>query len=364
MLIFLDSSILCSDFYMKNAYFCGIKKIGTIVLGQIVVDETVNKYREMLSDNIQHMSKALRAINNMVENQISIPLDDFIETETEKYRNFLDFFSFENFGGAAESYPDDPHEVVVRRALQRKKPFKADGSTGYRDYLVWRTALNLAYVNKSEDVHFITSNVNDFSSPTDKNKLHDDLLMDLKQLGISCSRFHYWSSMRSFLDNYAAERILEVEQREQLVDEIEKNKSGYYDKITEYIENSIVGTDISKSDVLVPGKRPIIKEIMGLTVNQIDGIAEITKSNYLLNLIVDSICKVESYSDPTEVSELSDCEEFDIEVLEHNGDEWLIQTTIGLYIHLCAIYNKESNMIESVQTDYIDDLSCPYGCWE
>ena len=50
MLIFLDSSILCSDFYMKNAYFCGIKKIGTIVLGQIVVDETVNKYREMLSD--------------------------------------------------------------------------------------------------------------------------------------------------------------------------------------------------------------------------------------------------------------------------------------------------------------------------
>ena len=91
MLIFLDSSILCSDFYMKNAYFCGIKKIGTIVLGQIVVDETVNKYREMLSDNIQHMSKALRAINNMVENQISIPLDDFIETETEKYRTFLDF---------------------------------------------------------------------------------------------------------------------------------------------------------------------------------------------------------------------------------------------------------------------------------
>lgn len=86
MLIFLDSSILCSDFYMKNAYFCGIKKIGTIVLGQIVVDETVNKYREMLSDNIQRMSKALRAINNMVENQISIPLDDFIETETEKYR--------------------------------------------------------------------------------------------------------------------------------------------------------------------------------------------------------------------------------------------------------------------------------------
>lgn len=364
MLIFLDSSILCSDFYMKNAYFCGIKKIGTIVLGQIVVDETVNKYREMLSDNIQRMSKALRAINNMVENQISIPLDDFIETETEKYRNFLDFFSFENLGGEAESYPDDPHEVVVRRALQRKKPFKADGSTGYRDYLVWRTALNLAYVNKSEDVHFITSNVNDFSSPTDKNKLHDDLLMDLKQLEISCSRFHYWPSMRSFLDNYAAERILEVEQREQLVDEIEKNKSGYYDKITEYIENSIVGMDISKSDVLVPGKRPIIKVIDCYSINDIEKISEITISSYLLELDVDCNCIVETYLDAVEISELEKSDEFYFEVIEHDGDDWLIQTISDLKIHLCVIYNRESSMVESIQTDYIEDDFCPFCCWE
>lgn len=364
MLIFLDSNILCSDFYMSNPRFLSIKKIATIILGQIVVDETVNKYREILSEKIQQISNTLKSVNKMASNQISIPLDNFVETETEKYRNFLDFFSFENYRGEAESYPNDPHEVVVRRALQRKKPFKADGSTGYRDYLVWRTALNLACQNKDEDIHFITNNVNDFSSSEDKNKLHEDLLMDLKHLGISCSRFHYWISIKSFLENYASKRIQEVEQIELLVGDIEKNKAGYYDKITEYIENSIVGTDISKSDVLVPGKRPFIKEVIGFTVNNIDDIDEITESNYLLNLIVDSICKVESYSDPTEISEFADCEEFDVEIIEHNGDEWLIQTTIGLKIHLCAIYNKELNMIESVQTDYIDDLSCPYCCWE
>lgn len=358
MLIFLDSNILCSDFYMSNPRFLSIKKIATIVLGQIVVDETVNKYREILSEKIQQISNTLKSVNKMASNQISIPLDNFVETETEKYRNFLDFFSFENYRGEAESYPNDPHEVVVRRALQRKKPFKADGSTGYRDYLVWRTALNLACQNKDEDIHFITNNVNDFSSSEDKNKLHEDLLMDLKHLGISCSRFHYWISINSFIDNYAKEQILEIEQQERLISEIENNKVGYRDKISEYMDNYIVGTDLTKFDVYVPGKRPFIKKIDGYSVNNIDNIAKVDDSNYLVETLIDCDCIVESYSNATEIAELEEEGDFFFEVIERDGDEWLIQTLIELKVHLCVLYNRESSMAESIQIDYIDDYTC------
>lgn len=364
MMIFLDSNILCSDFYMRNAYFYGIKKIGTIVLGQIVVDETVNKYRELLSENIQQLNRAIGNINRMVNNQVLMSLDNMLETETEKYRDFLDIFSIESGMGDAESYPDDPHEQVVHRALQRKKPFKEDGSTGYRDYLVWRTVLNLAGTYQNEEIHFISKNVKDFSDPKDINRLHKDLLEDLEQHGISCDRFHYWISMKNFLENYASERILEIEQREKIVEEIEKNTVGYHKKLTEYIENSIIGIDISNEDVCVPGKRATIKTIEGYSVNLLYDIAEITESSYLLEICIDCECIVESHSNETEISEVEDNGLFYVESIERKDSEWLIQTAIGLQIHLCVIYDRESSTIESIQLDYIDDNDCPYCCWE
>lgn len=48
MMIFLDSSILCSNYCMKGPSFDIIKKVGTIVFGQIVVDEVCNKFQETL----------------------------------------------------------------------------------------------------------------------------------------------------------------------------------------------------------------------------------------------------------------------------------------------------------------------------
>lgn len=38
MLIFLDSNIICADYKMKSPSFEVAQKVGTIVLGQIVVD--------------------------------------------------------------------------------------------------------------------------------------------------------------------------------------------------------------------------------------------------------------------------------------------------------------------------------------
>ena len=38
MLIFLDSNIICADYKMKSPSFKVAQKVGTIVLGQIVVD--------------------------------------------------------------------------------------------------------------------------------------------------------------------------------------------------------------------------------------------------------------------------------------------------------------------------------------
>ena len=59
MLVFIDTNILYKDFYMKNNRFQLINQIGTIVLGEIVVDELCKKYREYLIDNFKELKKGL-----------------------------------------------------------------------------------------------------------------------------------------------------------------------------------------------------------------------------------------------------------------------------------------------------------------
>ena len=48
MLIFIDSNILCSNYRMKGPSFEVAQRVGTIVLGQIVVDEVCNKFKEAI----------------------------------------------------------------------------------------------------------------------------------------------------------------------------------------------------------------------------------------------------------------------------------------------------------------------------
>lgn len=80
-----------------------------------------------------------------------------VADKCSKYKVFLELFIIESGMTVAEDYPKTEHKAIVERALQQKKPFKADGSTGYRDYLVWLTCLEVARSYTSEDIHFIRS---------------------------------------------------------------------------------------------------------------------------------------------------------------------------------------------------------------
>ena len=100
------------------------------------------------------------------------------------------------------------------------------------------------------------------------------------------------------------------------------------------------------------------KKIDGYSVNNIDNIAKVDDSNYLVETLIDCDCIVESYSNATEIAELEEEGDFFFEVIERDGDEWLIQTLIELKVHLCVLYNRESSMAESIQIDYIDDYTC------
>ena len=82
MIIFIDSNILCSDYYMKNYKFELINRVGDIVLGEIVIDEVCNKYKEQLKEAISMVDKNIKTINKLISDHISI---DNISIVTIKY---------------------------------------------------------------------------------------------------------------------------------------------------------------------------------------------------------------------------------------------------------------------------------------
>ena len=80
MLIFIDSNILCSNYRMKGPSFEVVQRVGTIVLGQIVVDEVCNKFKENLVEQVTKVNNAHRDLNKMLPDP-PVSLD---ETDVEK----------------------------------------------------------------------------------------------------------------------------------------------------------------------------------------------------------------------------------------------------------------------------------------
>jgi predicted nucleic acid-binding protein len=79
-------------------------------------------------------------------------------------------------------------ERLVDRALERRRPFDSKGRTGFRDALIWHTALVGA--SDTRLTLFATDNSTDFANE-DKTGLHPDLVSDLMagRLGEAAVKF-------------------------------------------------------------------------------------------------------------------------------------------------------------------------------
>ena len=359
MQIFLDSNIICSNYFMKGPSFEVAQRVGTIVLGQIVVDEVCNKYKESLVEQVTKAKNAIQDLNKLLP-ESPVPWEETnVADKCSKYKDFLEMFIIESGMTVAEDYPEAKHEDIVRRALQRKKPFKADGSTGYRDYLVWLTCLETARSYANEEIHFITSNTRDFADTNDKEKLHPDLVSDLAEWKIPDTRFFYWNSLKSFIDKYAKPRFDIIEAREILVAEIEKNEAGFLTPVQEFVNCKVIGCSLTGYDVFVPGDNVILKEIESDVGPQIEEVSELDDNSLLIGITIDSIGVVTSTLSISNVKEIGEYG-LDVEVVDKNNGICTLETTLGIQIQLRAVYNRSNKVITSIEIDDIDDYDCPY----
>jgi len=126
MKIFIDTNIICQNYYLDSAsYIKFFKSVGYIPgkinIPMIVFLETVNRYKEDLVEQKHKYEKIVYSIKNMVK-ELEISNVD-VESAVNNYQLFLTKNIEEN-NIEINKIPKVNHEKIIKRDLERKKPFK------------------------------------------------------------------------------------------------------------------------------------------------------------------------------------------------------------------------------------------------
>lgn len=169
----------------------------TMAVPEVVIRETVNKFREAITDATRSLDKSWKSARDLLAAswtepptpQLVVDIDDVCRTYAERLRD-----SVTSSGGTILPLPATDHSDLIERDLARRKPFDSGGS-GYRDALIWHSILLLA---AHAEVVFVTHNKSDFCDDKEGRVLGSELRSDLVALGLSDGRVQVCPTLQEF----------------------------------------------------------------------------------------------------------------------------------------------------------------------
>lgn len=337
-------------------------KMGNIIVPEIVFDETLNKYREKIREAGSTAFKKLEEYNRLVCDEIKIDFEAKYADEDARYDEFLTELLLSHASYPPEGYPDVDHKIIVARALSRKKPFKPDGREGYRDYLVWRTVLEIVK-RYAEPIHFVSENPKDFADENDKRKLHPDLLEEMQQLQIDSTKLIYWSSLKDFIDEVVKPELQKAEDEEKLKQSLLENAQ-LSDAVSTYLDEHLKGFDVRGYDIFVPGAEPLIDTFEDQGDIEITDVSKVDQDKLLIIMRCKYYCVVES-----KLSK-ADAASFPKEYLENSSIIEADDKTLNVYtevltdVLLEVIYDMGKCTADAIEITDVSDSNycefCPY----
>lgn len=359
LIIVLDTNIFCRDFYAKGTQLQLLLKMGNIIVPEIVVDETLNKHKEKLRESGNAVLKKLEEYNRLTYNQITIDFDACYADEDDRYEKFLTNLLLEHAAYPPQGYPDISHKEVVDRALLRKKPFKPDGREGYRDYLVWRTMLEVVK-RCAEPIHFISENPKDFADENDKKKLHPDLLEEMQQLQIESTQLTYWCSLKDFVDKVVKPELKKLDDEQRLKQDLMKNVQ-FMKSVSGYLDEHLNGFDVRAYDVFVPGEKPVIESFEEGFESDIQEVSRIENDKILVTMRCNYMSVVQSEISKAEATSLPQECLADSIIEEISGNVLAVHTEVPIDVLLEIIFDMGTATVDTVEiTDVSDSTYCEY----
>lgn len=164
-------------------------------------------------------------------------------------------------------------DEIVERAINHTKPFGEESDKGFKDTLLWKTAMSLKNRPGFDDgpIILISANSRDFGNPSEKGKIHPALASEANNQGLD---LHYFDSLDSFLEKWAGDAIaMNIERIKQTVsDSMFKNalrkQVAPWLKKNEAVECNIYFSGSNfKIESEAPGKLAIRASLSGYLTN-------------------------------------------------------------------------------------------------
>lgn len=235
MLLVLDTTETYKDLLLGNITFSVIgslvkRRLITLVVPKIVVEETINHSRKELEEAIQSFAILKRLAPSLVETLPQIDLESCVQDYTERLLARLD-----ELGARQPGYEMLHVDALVTRALQRRKPFDPNGQRGFRDAIIWETVLQELNQFHGETV-LVTRNTNDFG---EDGSLAADLRTDLVAHGFEADLVCVSAGIAKCSSRYLEPRLDAVE----LEEGIQKGESAGFNarEFYEFSKTAILG---------------------------------------------------------------------------------------------------------------------------
>ena len=198
MRLILDTNVLVADFRLKSVPFRILRESAHragvyLCISQLVWDEALGNFSDRFAELEREFGKVANGLERISGWEVDNPLLGRLDAARAEYEMQLKALLAET-AGTVLPYPDVLHGDIVRRILQRKKPFRGS-ERGYRDYLLWSIVIR-ELKSTGVDVHFVTSDRDFFND----SGLHDDLLADRTDAGIGHERLQIHRGLQSFVD--------------------------------------------------------------------------------------------------------------------------------------------------------------------
>lgn len=212
----IDTNFVHLDYFLRGTNISiltqSAKNLGhTVYMPMVVFDELTKQYRDEVAEQRFLYSKFLKGQNRINETRITYPDIDF-DSLIGEYEKILTK-RCADLGIKLISYPKITHREVVKRELDKRKPFK-DSTKGYRDALIWESLLDFSKgVSQDQPIVLLSQNSDDFAKG--KNILHPDLVADCISLGMPNGRVSLITNFHELIQNDILPSSQKMEQQKQ-----------------------------------------------------------------------------------------------------------------------------------------------------
>lgn len=215
MIVVLDTTETFADLRLEGPNFRMLKAYlsrtrSRLAIPQIVVEETINHYREKLAESAETASTSLRDIGRMLGESKAYPPPTIDQAKTvDDFRRYLDM-QIGELGGSVITYGNVQLPDLIARSLGRRRPFDNNGQRGFRDAVLWESLMKevIPSLRDNEPMALVTRNSKDFGK---EPELFLELQDDCRSRSKPYVQVRLFNGLQSFVDKEVKPNLEKLE---------------------------------------------------------------------------------------------------------------------------------------------------------